>query len=108
MPTSPTATLIKLFQDGQTQMLDYLKRADERGERQNLATLKALVVIQEGQKTLQDGQKTLQDGQAVMVQSLERIEQTTRDIALLVDEALKASRESAERTAEILASIRPH
>ena len=37
-----------------------------------------------------------------------RIAQMQGDIALLTQEALKASRESAERTAQILAEIRTH
>ena len=61
-------------------MLDYLKRADERGERQSRATLKALAAIQDGQKVLHEGQKVLaqmlSDMQAIAVRTLE----LTRDI----------------------------
>ena len=65
MATS-TTKLIQIVQEGQTQMLDYLKRADERGERQSRATLKALAAIQEGQKVLHEGQRAIQDGQRVL------------------------------------------
>jgi hypothetical protein len=37
-----------------------------------------------------------------------RIAQMQTDLARLTQESLKASRESAERTAEILLAIRPH
>ena len=75
MATSSTHKLIQIIQEGQAQMLDYLKRADERGERQSRATLKALAAIQDGQKALHDGQKVLaqmlSDMQAITVRSLE-------------------------------------
>jgi len=44
----------------------------------------------------------------IATESREEAWQAARGIAYLVDEALKASRESAERTAEILAEIRKH
>jgi len=44
----------------------------------------------------------------IATESREEARQTARDIAYLVDEALKASRESAERTAQISAEIRRH
>ena len=101
MATSPTHKLIQVIQEGQAQMLEYLKRADERGERQSRATLKALATIQDGQKVLFEGQKALFEGQKAIVQ-------IQNDIATLTQEALKASRESAKYTAEILAEIRKH
>ncbi len=71
MATSSTDKLVKIIQEGQVQMLDYLRRADERGERQSRATLKALAAlhdsIRDGQKTLHDGQKVLHDGQKVLL-----------------------------------------
>jgi hypothetical protein len=39
---------------------------------------------------------------------LREVSQQTRDIGTLAAEALRASRESAERTAEILAEVRKH
>jgi hypothetical protein len=82
MATSPTEKLMKIIQEGQTRaqesqdrMLEYLRRADERGERQSRATLKALAAIQEGQKVLHDGQKTLaqmlSDMQAITIRALD-------------------------------------
>ena len=62
MATSSTDKLIRIIQEGQAQMLDYLKRADERGERQSRATLKALAAIQDGQKVLHEGQKLYMRG----------------------------------------------
>lgn len=44
----------------------------------------------------------------IATESREEARQAARDIAYLVDEALKASRESAERTAQILAETRRH
>lgn len=80
MATSSTDKLIRIIQEGQAQMLDYLKRADERGERQSRATLKTLAAIQDGQKVLHEGQKVLaqmlSDMQAITVRTLE----LTRDI----------------------------
>ena len=59
MATSPTTKLMQIIQDGQTQMLGYLKRADERGERQSRATMKALSVIQESLRAIQAGQQDI-------------------------------------------------
>ena len=53
--------LVKIIQEGQAQMLDYLRRADERGERQSRATIKALSVMQD---TLQSVQTSVQAVQA--------------------------------------------
>jgi uncharacterized phage infection (PIP) family protein YhgE len=64
--SSSILKLMQIIQEGQAQTLDYLKRADERGERQSRATLKALAAIQDGLKVLHDGQKSLQDGQKVL------------------------------------------
>lgn len=57
----PAATdkLITIFIDGQTQMLDYLRRADERGERQSRATLKALATMQASLRAIQAGQQDI-------------------------------------------------
>ena len=77
MATSSTEKLVKMIQEGQTQMLDYLRRADERGERQSRATLKALAAIQEGQKTLHEGQKVLHQGQQTLAQMLSDIQAIT-------------------------------
>jgi methyl-accepting chemotaxis protein len=41
-------------------------------------------------------------------QMVERVVEIQSDIAVMAQEALKASRESAERTAEILAEMRKH
>lgn len=84
MATSSTDKLVKIIQEGQVQMLDYLRRADERGERQSRATLKALAAlhdsIRDGQKVLHEGQKVLGqmllDVQAITARALE----LTRDI----------------------------
>lgn len=87
MATSPTLKLVQVIQDGQTQMLDYLRRADERGERQSRATLKALATmqaslgeIQQSTRAIQAGQKDigqmLLDMQKITVKTLE----LTRDI----------------------------
>ena len=68
------------MQESQDRMLEYLRRADERGERQSRATLKALASIQDGQKAIQDGQRTiaqmLLEVQAITARCLEM----TRDI----------------------------
>jgi hypothetical protein len=77
MATSSTDKLIRIIQEGQAQMLDYLKRADERGERQSRATLKALAAIQEGQKVLHEGQKALHEGQKVLAQMLSDMQAIT-------------------------------
>jgi hypothetical protein len=82
MATSSTHKLMQIIQEGQVRaqesqdrMLEYLRRADEHGERQSRATLKALAAIQEGQKVLHDGQKVLAqmlgDMQAITGRSLE-------------------------------------
>ena len=68
MATSSTDKLVRIIQEGQAQMLEYLKRADERGERQSRETLKALDAILDGQKVLLEGQKALHDGQKVLAQ----------------------------------------
>ena len=77
MATSSTHKLMQIIQEGQAQMLDYLKRADERGERQSRATLKALAAIQDGQKVLHDGQKVLHDGQKTLAQMLSDMQAIT-------------------------------
>jgi ribosomal protein L30/L7E len=80
MATSVNRELIQVIKEGQAQMIDYLKRADERGERQSRVTLKALSVLQDGQKVLHEGQKAiaqmLVEVQAITVRTLE----LTRDI----------------------------
>jgi hypothetical protein len=73
MAMSPTLKLMQIIQEGQAQMLDYLKRADERGERQSRATLKALAMIQDGQR---DIAQMLLEVQAITARTLE----LTRDI----------------------------
>jgi hypothetical protein len=48
MATSVSRELIQVITEGQARMLDYLKylkRADERGERQSRTTLRALAVL---------------------------------------------------------------
>ena len=70
-------------QESQDRMLEYLRRADERGERQSRATLKALATLQDGQKVLFEGQKALHEGQKA-------IAQMQNDVAALTQEALKA------------------
>lgn len=52
MMATSTTKLIQIVQEGQSQMLEYLKRADERAERQSRATLKVLASIQDGQKAI--------------------------------------------------------
>lgn len=120
MATSPTEKLMKIIQEGQTQMLDYLRRADERGERQSRATLKALAAIQEGQKVLHDGQKTLAAGQKTIAQILEHVVQTTErivqtadrtermvaDVAFMANEARREAKEAKERVLDITAGTR--
>jgi hypothetical protein len=66
-----TEKLIKVVHEGQAQMLDYLRRADARGDRHECATLKALSAIQEGQEILQAGLKEMQAGQRTMQASME-------------------------------------
>ncbi|MBM4256046.1 MAG: hypothetical protein FJ147_09130 [Deltaproteobacteria bacterium] len=66
-------------------MLGYLKRADERGERQSRATLKALATIQDGQKVLFEGQKVLFEGQKTL-------QDGQRDIATLTARTLELAR----------------
>jgi hypothetical protein len=75
-----------IIQEGQAQMLDYLKRADERGERQSRATLKALTTIQDGQKVLFEGQKALYEG-------LKVLQDGQRDIATLTARTLELTRD---------------
>lgn len=113
----PTATdqLIKLFSDGQTQMLDYLRRADERGERQSRATLKALGAIQDGQKTLQAGQTAIQAGQiaiqagqGTIAEMLGEITRMSADVAFMANEARREAKESKERVIDLAASTRKH
>ena len=65
-----TTKLIQIVQEGQGQMLEYLKRADERAERQSRAIFKALAAIQEGQNAIQDGQKVLHEGRKAIAQML--------------------------------------
>jgi hypothetical protein len=47
-----TQELLELVRDTQTNLLDYLRRADERQERQNHAVLTALGEIQKGQESI--------------------------------------------------------
>lgn len=77
MAASSTHKLMQIIQEGQAQMLNYLKRADERGERQSRATLKALAAIQDGQKVLHEGQKALHEGQKVLAQMLSDMQAIT-------------------------------
>ena len=49
---APTNKLMQIVQETQGQLPEYLKRADERQERQSRATLKALAEIQQGQKDI--------------------------------------------------------
>jgi hypothetical protein len=52
MAQARTQELLDLVRDTHTHMLDYLRRADERQERQNQAVLTALTEIQRGQESL--------------------------------------------------------
>lgn len=52
MAQARTQELLELVRDTHTNMLDYLRRADERQERQNQAVLSALTEIQRGQESL--------------------------------------------------------
>jgi uncharacterized membrane protein YdfJ with MMPL/SSD domain len=120
MAMSSTGKLIQVLENGQTQMLEYLKRADERGERQMQATLAALGAIQGSLQTMQNTlqamqntlqvmqgtQQTMQGSLQTMQGSLQHISDVQRDVALLTQEALKASCESSERAAQILAQVR--
>jgi len=51
--------LLELVRDTQTNLLDYLRRADERQERQNHAVLTALGEIQKGLGEIQKGQESI-------------------------------------------------
>lgn len=59
MATSSTQKLMQIIQEGQAQMLEYLRRADERGERQSRATMQALASIAQSLKSIQDGQRDI-------------------------------------------------
>jgi hypothetical protein len=52
MAQARTQELLELVRDTQTNLLDYLRRADERQERQNHAVLTALGEIQKGQESI--------------------------------------------------------
>jgi hypothetical protein len=52
MAQARTQELLELVRDTHTSILDYLRRADERQERQNQAVLTALTEIQKGQESL--------------------------------------------------------
>jgi hypothetical protein len=52
MAQARTQGLLELIRDTHTHMLDYLRCADERQERQNRAMLSALTEIQRGQESL--------------------------------------------------------
>jgi len=80
MAMSPTLKLMQIIQEGQAQMLDYLKRADERGERQNRATLKALAVMQESLSEIQKSTRAIQAGQQDIALLAARTLELTRDI----------------------------
>jgi hypothetical protein len=54
-----TQELLELVRDTQTNLLDYLRRADERQERQNHAVLTALGEIQKGLGEIQKGQESI-------------------------------------------------
>jgi hypothetical protein len=84
MATSSTTKLMQLIHEGQAQMLDYLNRADERGERQSRASMKALSVMQESLRVIQAGQ---QDIALLAARTLE----LTRDIHSAVLEKKSSS-----------------
>jgi hypothetical protein len=50
MAQAKNQELLELVRDTNTNLLDYLRRADERQERQNQAVLTALSEIQKGQE----------------------------------------------------------
>lgn len=84
MATLSTTKLMQIIQEGQARaqesqdrMLEYLRRADERGERQSRATMKALATIGDSLKAIQDGQKVLHDGQKVLAQMLSDMQAIT-------------------------------
>jgi len=77
-------------------MLDYLKRADERGERQSRATLKALAAIQDGQKVLHEGQKAIQDGQKVLYDGQKVLAQMLSDMQAITVRSLELTRDIHE------------
>ena len=52
MAQARTQELLELVRDTQTNLLDYLRRADKRQERQNQAVLTALSEIQKGQESI--------------------------------------------------------
>jgi hypothetical protein len=97
MATSSTDKLVKIIQEGQVQMLDYLRRADERGERQSRATLKALAAlhdsIRDGQKVLHDGQKTLLNGQKTLLDGQKTLGQMLLDMQAITVRALDLTRD---------------
>ena|SRR5262249_9951760 len=96
MAASSTYKLMQLIQEGQAQMLDYLKRADERGERQSRATLKAVEAIQDGQKALHDGQRVLLEGQKVLHDGQKAIAQMLLEVQAITARSLELTRDIHE------------
>jgi hypothetical protein len=86
MVTSSTDKFVKIIQKGQAQMLNYLRRADERGERRSRATIKTLFIMQD---TLQAVQTSEQAVQA----SLRAIQAGQQDIATLTARTLELTRD---------------
>lgn len=97
MATTSSDKLVKIIQEGQAQMLDYLRRADERGERQSRATIKALAVMQDTlqavQTSVQTSMQAVQSSLQVVQTSLQEIQAGQHDIATLTARTLELTRD---------------
>lgn len=100
MATTSTDKLMKIIQEGQGQMLDYLRRADERGERQSRATIKALSVMQDTLQSVQASVQSVQTSVQSVQASLQAIQAGQQaiqagqlDIATLTARTLELTRD---------------
>ncbi len=93
MATSVSRDLIEVITEGQARMLEYLKRADERGERQSRATLKALTTLQEGQKAMQEDLKIAREGLKEMQKGQQSIARMLIDMQAITVRALELTRD---------------
>jgi len=93
MATSSTDKFVKIIQEGQAQMLDYLRRADERGERQSRATIKALSVMQDTLQAVQTSVQAVQTSVQAVQASLRAIQDGQQDIATLTARTLELTRD---------------
>ena len=92
MATS-TDKLMKIIQEGQGQMLDYLRRADERGERQSRATIKALSVMQDTLQSVQASVQSVQASLQAIQAGQQAIQAGQQDIATLTARTLELTRD---------------